>query len=102
MSLRTSTLLLGSENTTHSLGGLASDEVCDKTYKLLSGLESRLAIRALTSRQLLNHMPESIGKPGRFAALQRFVDHVQSHDRVWLCRGIDIAEHWRKHHPAPA
>jgi putative urate catabolism protein len=43
-----------------------------------------------------------VGRPARFAALERFVEHVQSHDRVWLCRGIDVAEHWRAHFPAPA
>ena len=37
-----------------------------------------------------------VGRPGRFAALRRFVDHVLAHDRVWLCRGIDIARHWRE------
>ena len=42
-----------------------------------------------------------IGRPGRFGALKRFVDHVQSHDRVWLARGIDIANHWRERFPAP-
>jgi putative urate catabolism protein len=40
-----------------------------------------------------------VGRPGRFAALSRFVEHVQSHDRVWLCRGLDIARHWREHSP---
>ena len=42
-----------------------------------------------------------IGRPGRFGALQRFVEHVQGHDRVWLARGIDIANHWRERFPAP-
>lgn len=42
-----------------------------------------------------------IGRPGRFRALERFVDHVTSHDNVWFCRGIDIAEHWRTNFPAP-
>lgn len=42
-----------------------------------------------------------IGRPGRFRALERFVDHVTGHDNVWLCRGIDIAEHWRSHFPPP-
>ena len=42
-----------------------------------------------------------IGRPGRFGALQKFVEHVQSHDRVWLARGIDIANHWRARFPAP-
>ena len=39
------------------------------------------------------------GRPGRFAALQRFLDHVQGHDRVWICRRIDIAHHWIDRHP---
>jgi putative urate catabolism protein len=42
-----------------------------------------------------------IGRPARFAALQRFVDYVQRHPDVWLCRRIDLAEHWIKEHPAP-
>ncbi|WP_410870995.1 allantoinase PuuE [Nocardia sp. A7] len=41
------------------------------------------------------------GRPARAAALERFLDHVQSHDHVWTTRRIDIAEHWRKVHPAP-
>jgi len=40
-----------------------------------------------------------VGRPGRFAALRRFLDHVQSRDRVWICRRIDIARHWRLNHP---
>jgi putative urate catabolism protein len=40
-----------------------------------------------------------IGRPGRFAALERFLDHVQRHDKVWICRRIDIAKHWRAVHP---
>jgi putative urate catabolism protein len=43
-----------------------------------------------------------LGRPGRFRALQRFLDHIESHDRVWVCRRIDIARHWIEHHPAPA
>lgn len=42
-----------------------------------------------------------VGRPARFAALQRFVNYVQQHQDVWLCRRIDIAEHWRQEHPAP-
>jgi len=34
------------------------------------------------------------GKPGRAAALARFLDYVKSHDRVWVTRRIDIARHW--------
>jgi allantoinase len=40
-----------------------------------------------------------LGRPGRFAGLQRFLDHVQRHDRVWICRRIDIARHWKQAHP---
>ena len=43
-----------------------------------------------------------LGRPARFRALQRFLDHVQAHDRVWITRRIDIARHWAEHHPAPA
>lgn len=43
-----------------------------------------------------------LGRPGRFIALQRFLDYVQSHDRVWICRRIDIARHWQQQHPYQA
>jgi allantoinase len=39
-----------------------------------------------------------IGRPGRFAALQRFLDHVGNHKDVWICRRIDIARHWINNH----
>jgi allantoinase len=40
------------------------------------------------------------GRPGRAAALERFLDHVLSHERVWTCRRVDIARHWIAEHPA--
>ncbi|HEU4530295.1 MAG TPA: allantoinase, partial [Steroidobacteraceae bacterium] len=40
------------------------------------------------------------GRPGRSAALERFMDHVQRHDQVWICRRVDIARHWIAKHPA--
>ncbi len=40
-----------------------------------------------------------IGRPARAAALARFLDYVQGHDKVWIARRIDIAEHWHAHHP---
>lgn len=36
------------------------------------------------------------GRPGRAAAVARFIDYVQQFDQVWLARRIDIAEYWRK------
>lgn len=43
-----------------------------------------------------------LGRPGRFIGLQRFLDHVARFDRVWICRRIDIARHWRANFPPPA
>ena len=43
-----------------------------------------------------------MGRPGRAAALARFLDYVQRHDGVWICRRIDIARHWIAHHPYQA
>jgi putative urate catabolism protein len=40
-----------------------------------------------------------LGRPGRIVALQRFLDHIARHDRVWVCRRIDIARHWKQAHP---
>jgi putative urate catabolism protein len=40
-----------------------------------------------------------IGRPGRMRGLQRFLDHVQQHDKVWVTRRIDIARHWKQVHP---
>ena len=40
-----------------------------------------------------------LGRPGRMRALQRFLDHIEQHDRVWVPRRIDIARHWRIVHP---
>lgn len=41
-----------------------------------------------------------VGRPGRVAALARFVDYVLEHKKVWIPRRIDIAHHWiENHHP---
>ncbi|MEK9969288.1 MAG: allantoinase PuuE [Ferrovibrio sp.] len=40
-----------------------------------------------------------IGRPGRAAALARVMDYIQKHDRVWIAKRIEIAEHWKKVHP---
>ena len=40
-----------------------------------------------------------VGRPGRAAALARFLDYVLSHDRVWLATRLDIARHWIAQHP---
>jgi OHCU decarboxylase len=40
-----------------------------------------------------------VGRPGRAAALARFIDYVQGHDKVWIAKRIDIAAHWKAAHP---
>lgn len=40
-----------------------------------------------------------VGRPARAAALARFLDYVQAHDKVWVTRRIDIARHWQTVHP---
>jgi putative urate catabolism protein len=45
--------------------------------------------------------PRLVGRPGRFRALQRFLDHIERHADVWVSRRIDIARHWQHTHPAP-
>ena len=43
-----------------------------------------------------------VGRPGRAAALARFIDYVAAKDKVWLPRRIDIAWHWHAHHKPAA
>ena len=43
-----------------------------------------------------------LGRPGRLRGLQRFLDHVQAHDKVWVCRRVDLARHWQREHPYDA
>ena len=40
-----------------------------------------------------------LGRPGRIASLARFIDYVQCHEKVWIAKRIDIAEHWKNTHP---
>ena len=40
-----------------------------------------------------------VGRPGRIAALERFIDYAKGHQSVWFCRRIDIARHWQERHP---
>ncbi len=58
----------------------AEGETCPKMMSI--GLHCRLA-----------------GRPGRTAALRRFLDYLAGFTDVWICRRIDIARHWHQHHP---
>jgi allantoinase len=46
--------------------------------------------------------PRLSGRPARARALAQFLDYARSFDRVWFCRRLDIAHHWRRTHPPPA
>jgi chitin deacetylase len=41
-----------------------------------------------------------IGRPGRTQALKRFIEYIQGHEGVWCPTRLEIAQHWRKSHPA--
>ena len=43
-----------------------------------------------------------LGRPGRITALQRFLDHIQQRDQVWVASRLDIARHWTTTHPIAA
>ena len=60
-----------------ALYGEGDPEGLDAPKMLSVGLHCRLA-----------------GRPGRIGAIERFLDYVQQHERVWICRRIDIARHW--------
>ena len=40
-----------------------------------------------------------VGRPGRAAALARFLGYVQGHADAWVATRLDIARHWIRHHP---
>ncbi|CCD97945.1 allantoinase PuuE [Bradyrhizobium sp. STM 3809] len=40
-----------------------------------------------------------VGRPGRAAALARFLDYIMGHDKVWVATRLDIARHWIRTHP---
>lgn len=37
------------------------------------------------------------GRPGRMAALERFLDHVAATPKVWIATRAEIARHWHDH-----
>jgi len=39
-----------------------------------------------------------IGRPGRIQSLKKFLDYVEQHKDVWICKRIDIARHWIKNY----
>ena len=80
-----------------SPGGFNSDE---QFYQYLKDTFDVLYAEGETAPKMMSigmHC-RILGRPGRFKALQKFLDYIKTHDRVWVCRRGDIAEHWYKHH----
>ncbi len=40
-----------------------------------------------------------VGRPGRAQALRKFLDYIADKQSVWVCRRINIAEHWINNFP---
>ena len=38
-----------------------------------------------------------VGRPGRAASIARFLEYISGKEDVWLCRRIDIANHWHNY-----
>jgi putative urate catabolism protein len=78
-------------------------DLADDFFTYLKDGFDRLYHEGATSPKMMSvglH-PSLVGRPGRVGGLTRFLDYVQGLDRVWLCRRVDIAQHWVRHHPAP-
>ena len=39
-----------------------------------------------------------IGRPGRIQSLRKFLDYVSKYEDIWICKRVDIAEHWVKNY----
>jgi peptidoglycan/xylan/chitin deacetylase (PgdA/CDA1 family) len=39
-----------------------------------------------------------IGRPARAVGLIRLLEYMRARERVWFCRGIDVAQHWIARH----
>ena len=40
------------------------------------------------------------GRPGRAAAVKKFIEYLNPQENVWIATRLDIANHWRERHPA--
>lgn len=84
---------------TRPIGFSTADEAvrywCDSFERLLREGQSRPKMMTIGLHGRI------IGRPGRIGALERFLDHLDRRDGVWVCRRVDIARHWMERHPAP-
>lgn len=76
-------------------------QTADEFFSLLADAFDQLYEEGESAPKLLNiglH-PRMVGHPGRARGLARFLDHIGKHERVWVARRSDIADHWRRQFP---
>jgi putative urate catabolism protein len=89
------------DNNDMKYGGIAGFNSGDQFFSYLKDAFDVLYAEGASAPKMMSvglHM-RLVGRPGRAAALARFLDYVQQHDKVWICRRIDIARHWQQAHP---
>jgi putative urate catabolism protein len=89
------------DNNDMKYGGIAGFNSGDQFFSYLKDAFDVLYAEGASAPKMMSvglHM-RLVGRPGRAAALARFLDYVQQHDKVWICRRIDIARHWQTEHP---
>jgi putative urate catabolism protein len=72
----------------------------DQFFTYLKDAFDVLYAEGATTPKLLNiglHC-RIVGRPARLRGLQHFLDHIAKHDKVWVCRRVDVARHWHEHH----
>ena len=90
----------GSDNDTSLARGLARGQAEDFFVSQRDNFDALHREGEQTPKMMTVALHRRVaGKPAR-AAFARFVDHILRHDRVWICRRNEIAEHWRRQHPA--
>ena len=89
------------DNNDMKFGGVQGFNTGEDFYTYLRDAFDVLYTEGATAPKMMSvglHM-RLAGRPGRAAGLARFLDHVLKHDRVWICRRVDIARHWMVTHP---
>jgi putative urate catabolism protein len=89
------------DNNDMKFGGYQGFNSGDQFFAYLKDAFDVLYAEGATSPKMMSvglHQ-RLVGRPGRAAALARFLDYVKGHDKVWICRRVDIARHWRQVHP---
>ena len=75
------------------------------SYAVNNGKKTRLKVEACHEGETRPKMmtiglhARLIGRPGRIGSLHDFLDYLQKHDRLWICRRNDLATYWAQNYP---